>query len=64
MMDLTRLAGGRLQITPFAWASINNLFSRIDCIELANSFPRDNFKTVASYGGRKTMNTKRELSFL
>src|SRR6476660_7964572 len=53
MIDLTQIARHTLQTEPYAWAEVNNLFSRVDAAALAASFPRDLFKTVVGYGGEK-----------
>jgi SM-20-related protein len=53
MMDLTQIARQALQTRPYSWATVDNLFSPIDAAALADSFPSDHFKTVASHGGEK-----------
>ena len=53
MIDLTRFARETLQREPYAWAAINNLFSRRDGAALAESFPCDHFKIVKGYDGEK-----------
>ena len=53
MIDLTQITRHTLRPQPYAWAEINNLFSPSDAAALANSFPRDHFKTVVGYDGEK-----------
>jgi Rps23 Pro-64 3,4-dihydroxylase Tpa1-like proline 4-hydroxylase len=53
MIDLTQIARHALQTRPYSWATVHNLFSTVDAAALADSFPSDHFKTVASYGGDK-----------
>ncbi len=53
MIDLTQIARHTLQTQPYAWAEISNLFSPKDAAALADSFPRDHFKTVVGYDGEK-----------
>jgi hypothetical protein len=53
MIDLTQIRRQTLQTQPYAWASVNNLFTSRDAEALADSFPCDHFKTVVGYGGEK-----------
>lgn len=53
MIEFTQIARHKLQTQPYAWGAVSNLFLPKDAKELAASFPRDYFKTVASYGGEK-----------
>jgi SM-20-related protein len=56
MIDLTQITRRALETKPYAWAAIDNLFSAKNSAGLADSFPLDHFKTVASYGGEKDYN--------
>lgn len=51
-MDLAQLSRHTLQTQPYAWGAMGNLFSPKDAAALADSFPRDHFKTVLNYGER------------
>ena len=53
MIDIGGIARRTLSQDPFPWAFIGDLFSKGDAEELAASFPRDHFKTVAGYDGEK-----------
>jgi len=53
MLNLQRIEQQKLEIKPYQWASIDQLFSREDAALLAASFPRDKFKTVKGYDGEK-----------
>lgn len=53
MIDLQQIADGTLQITPYQWATVSDLFSPHDAAALAVSFPRDHYKLVSGYGGEK-----------
>src|SRR5829696_2824776 len=53
MIEFTQIAKHKLQTQPYAWGAVDNLFSPDAALALAASFPRDHFKTVASYGGEK-----------
>lgn len=52
MIDLTQISRQTLQTEPYSWAAIGNLFAPSDAAALAESFPRDHFKTVLYYGDR------------
>lgn len=53
MIDLTQISQHTMRTQPYAWAEINNLFSPEDAATLADSFPRDHFKTIVGYDGEK-----------
>lgn len=53
MINLTRITPEALSMEPYHWAFIDKLFSREDAEALADSFPRDNYKTVTGYDGEK-----------
>jgi hypothetical protein len=53
MIELTQIERGALQTQPYGWAAIDKLFSPPNAAALADTFPLDHFKTVASYGGEK-----------
>lgn len=53
MIDLTRVAGERLQTEPYRWASIGNLFSPDDAAALATTFPDDHFTRRSGDDGEK-----------
>ena len=52
MLDLSQILRHTVQTQPYAWAAIGNLFSPEDAAALAESFPRDHFKTISYYGER------------
>ena len=53
MIDLTRISRAKLETQPYAWAAVGGLFSPKDATTLAETYPRDHFKTVAASGGEK-----------
>ena len=53
MLDLERIRGQTLRTEPFGWAVVGDLFDAADAALLAESYPRDHFKTVRGYGGEK-----------
>src|SRR5215204_6149008 len=53
MIDLTRITSQTLSSEPYRWAFVDQLFSAADAQALADTFPRDHFKTVKGYDGEK-----------
>lgn len=53
MIDLEKIAHHPLQLQPFHWAQIGNLYSHENATALAETYPRDHFKVVKGYGGEK-----------
>jgi hypothetical protein len=53
VIQLDRIGARVLAAKPFPWASVNELFAPPDAAALAESFPRDCFKTVYGYDGEK-----------
>jgi|SRR5262249_30899131 len=53
MIDLARIDSQALETEPYRWSFIDNLFSRQAARSLAETFPRDNFKTVKGYDSEK-----------
>lgn len=53
MIDLNRVAAARLEMEPYRWAAIGDLFSPHDAAALAATFPRDHFKHLAGDDGEK-----------
>lgn len=53
MLNIDRIKNAELESLPYAWARIDQLFLPQDRIALAQTFPRDHFKTVSGYGGEK-----------
>jgi hypothetical protein len=53
MLDLTQIARSKLQTRPYAWTTIDGLFTPRDTAALARTFPCDHFKTVSGHGGEK-----------
>ena len=53
MMNLAQIARRTLQIEPYLWAEVDNLFSPEDAEALAGSYPFDHYKLVSGYGGEK-----------
>jgi hypothetical protein len=54
MIDLTRIEQRSLKTEPYEWAFVDRLFSAQDGEALADSYPRDHFKTVAGNDGEKS----------
>jgi Rps23 Pro-64 3,4-dihydroxylase Tpa1-like proline 4-hydroxylase len=54
MINLTSIEQQTLMTDPFEWAFVNNLFTKEDGESLADSYPRDSFKTVAGNDGEKS----------
>jgi SM-20-related protein len=53
MLDLTAIARSTLRSEPYAWAEIDGLFSPQGAAALAESYPRDHFKTLSGHDGEK-----------
>jgi SM-20-related protein len=53
IIDITRLTPQALSTEPYRWAFVDRLFSPLDSAALAETFPRDHFKTVSGYDGEK-----------
>lgn len=53
MLNVERIRTAELNSQPFAWAQIDQLFAPHDAQALAQTYPRDHFKTVSGYGGEK-----------
>jgi SM-20-related protein len=53
MLDLTAIARSTLRSEPYAWAEIDGLFSPKGATALAESYPRDHFKTLSGHDGEK-----------
>jgi SM-20-related protein len=53
MIDLKQITSQRMQVNPFDWAFINNLYSREDASALASTFPHNYFKRVTGNDGEK-----------
>src|SRR5713101_3613166 len=53
MIDLNRISEQHLEIEPYRWAVIDELFSPLDAAALAATFPHDRFKRLSNYGGDK-----------
>jgi len=53
MIDFTRITSQSLSSEPYQWAFVDQLFSPTDAKALADTFPRDHFKTVKGYDGEK-----------
>src|SRR5215204_3897326 len=53
MIDLTRITSQTLSSEPYRWAFVDQLFSTADAQALADTFPRDHFKTVKGFDGEK-----------
>ena len=53
VIRLDRIGGKMLATEPYGWAFVDDLFSVQDAKQLAETFPRDHFKTVAGYDGEK-----------
>lgn len=53
MLDLQRIAQGKLETAPYSWAQIGGLYAPEDAEALARSYPRDHFKTLTNRGGEK-----------
>jgi len=53
MLDLTQIARTNLETQPYSWAAINGLFAPKDAAALAETYPRDHFKTLSGHDGEK-----------
>lgn len=53
MLDLTQIARRTLSTEPYEWAEVGDLFAPRDAIALAETYPRDHFKTVSRHDGEK-----------
>lgn len=53
MIDLERITQHQMETEPYQWAAIDKLYSPEDAAALADSFPCDQYKRVAAYGGEK-----------
>lgn len=53
LLRLDKIGGETLATEPYGWALVSDLFSLRDAKILADTFPRDHFKTVAGYDGEK-----------
>jgi Rps23 Pro-64 3,4-dihydroxylase Tpa1-like proline 4-hydroxylase len=54
MLRIDRIEEKAMEIDPFDWQFINQLFSPEDSAALATSFPLDNFKKVTGHDGEKS----------
>ncbi len=54
MINLSRIEQQTLMVDPYEWAFVNELFTPQDAESLADSYPRDHFKTVAGNDGEKS----------
>jgi hypothetical protein len=53
VIDLKRVVGARIEMEPYRWAAIGDLFSPDDAAALAATFPHDHFKHLAGDDGDK-----------
>lgn len=53
MIDLEQIRRRRLELEPYRWALIKDLFSDVDANRLAATYPLDEFKLVSARGGEK-----------
>ena len=53
MIDLAQIRRRRLELEPYRWALIKDLFSEVDASRLADTYPLDAFKLVSARGGEK-----------
>jgi SM-20-related protein len=53
MLDLTKIARRSLEVHPFSWAEIGDLYAPKAAAALAATYPRDHFKTVSGHDGEK-----------
>lgn len=53
MIDLSQIEARSLETDPFEWLFLSSLFQQADAHDLAETFPRDHFKTVKGYDGEK-----------
>jgi len=54
MLNFSRIEQDVMEVHPFAWKFIDQLFSPADAAALAASFPRDHFKKVTGHDGEKS----------
>src|SRR5258705_4931216 len=53
MLDVSVLSRSTLNDQPYDWAEVGGLFSVRDAAALADSYPRDHFKTLNGHDGEK-----------
>jgi SM-20-related protein len=53
MLDVSIIGQSSLQSEPYSWAEIGGLYSQKGGRALAETYPRDHFKTVAGHDGEK-----------
>jgi SM-20-related protein len=53
MLDVSAIARNNLASDPYEWAAIGDLFPRRGATALAESYPRDHFKTLSGHDGEK-----------
>jgi SM-20-related protein len=53
MIDFSKIRECRMNLQPFRWAEISNLYSQADCAVLCETYPHDHFRTIEAYGGEK-----------
>lgn len=53
MIDLQRITTHSLASEPYRWGFVDRIFAPKDAEALAETFPRDHFKTVKGYDGEK-----------
>lgn len=53
MIDLSQIEQRSLETDPYEWLFVTSLFQQADARDLAETFPRDHFKTVKGYDGEK-----------
>jgi Rps23 Pro-64 3,4-dihydroxylase Tpa1-like proline 4-hydroxylase len=53
MIDFEKISATHLNIKPYPWAEIGDLYSRADAERLASGYPQDHFQTLAGNDGEK-----------
>jgi Rps23 Pro-64 3,4-dihydroxylase Tpa1-like proline 4-hydroxylase len=53
MLDLTRITSRTLETEPYSWAMIDNLYTPENAALLAETYPRDHFKTLSGKDAEK-----------
>lgn len=53
MLNFSKILDSQLNMQPFRWAEISDLYLPADCTALAETYPSDHFKTIEAYGGEK-----------
>lgn len=53
MIVLNKIAQQKMEINPYKWAIVDQLFHPSDALALTSTYPHDHYKTVIGYDGEK-----------